>query len=326
MNARSPCFARCPSSALVAADAMPSPPSTRPTCRSRCPKPPKDQTLEPAREAPPESGPPRETPFPKIEHQDLRQRARSRRRAGAHIAARANPRAREERRGRRRRQHRARQPHRQDAEGRRRRPLLQQGSARQDRGPRRRSRHRSGPRQHGPLARRPQGALRRSDGPARHRHPRASLGRARIRQAEEAPSAKARRQGQVERHLGRDDAALARALSASHRPSPLRFVRRAPERARQDHARRSAATSTGRTSPPRTPRSSSAATSTSMPARKRSTARSAPGRAPKSRADVRRGDSARASQDLLADRPKSAQSDIYVGMLGPSRKDDRGPR
>jgi zinc protease len=31
----------------------------------------KDQTLEPAREAPPESGPPRETPFPKIEHQDL---------------------------------------------------------------------------------------------------------------------------------------------------------------------------------------------------------------------------------------------------------------
>jgi predicted Zn-dependent peptidase len=32
---------------------------------------PKDQALEPAREAPPESGPPRETPFPKIEHQDL---------------------------------------------------------------------------------------------------------------------------------------------------------------------------------------------------------------------------------------------------------------
>ena len=32
---------------------------------------PKDQTLEPAREAPPESGPPRETPFPKIEHQNL---------------------------------------------------------------------------------------------------------------------------------------------------------------------------------------------------------------------------------------------------------------
>jgi zinc protease len=31
----------------------------------------KDQTLEPAREAPPESGPPRETPFPKVEHQDL---------------------------------------------------------------------------------------------------------------------------------------------------------------------------------------------------------------------------------------------------------------
>jgi predicted Zn-dependent peptidase len=33
--------------------------------------PPKDQTLEPAREAPPASGPARETPFPKIEHQDL---------------------------------------------------------------------------------------------------------------------------------------------------------------------------------------------------------------------------------------------------------------
>jgi predicted Zn-dependent peptidase len=32
---------------------------------------PKDQALEPAREAPPESGPPRETPFPKIEHQEL---------------------------------------------------------------------------------------------------------------------------------------------------------------------------------------------------------------------------------------------------------------
>jgi zinc protease len=32
---------------------------------------PKDQTLEPAREAPPESGPPRETPFPKIDHQNL---------------------------------------------------------------------------------------------------------------------------------------------------------------------------------------------------------------------------------------------------------------
>jgi zinc protease len=32
---------------------------------------PKDQALEPARESPPESGPPRETPFPKIEHQDL---------------------------------------------------------------------------------------------------------------------------------------------------------------------------------------------------------------------------------------------------------------
>jgi len=31
----------------------------------------RDQGLEPAREAPPESGPPRETPFPKIEHQDL---------------------------------------------------------------------------------------------------------------------------------------------------------------------------------------------------------------------------------------------------------------
>jgi zinc protease len=32
---------------------------------------PKDQSLEPTREAPPESGPPRETPFPKIDHQDL---------------------------------------------------------------------------------------------------------------------------------------------------------------------------------------------------------------------------------------------------------------
>ncbi|HMJ54803.1 MAG TPA: pitrilysin family protein [Polyangiaceae bacterium] len=33
--------------------------------------PSKDQSLEPARESPPESGPPRETPFPKIDHQDL---------------------------------------------------------------------------------------------------------------------------------------------------------------------------------------------------------------------------------------------------------------
>jgi zinc protease len=31
----------------------------------------KDQGLEPTREAPPESGPPRETPFPKVDHQDL---------------------------------------------------------------------------------------------------------------------------------------------------------------------------------------------------------------------------------------------------------------
>src|SRR5687767_10862098 len=35
------------------------------------PDAPKDQTLEPARESPPESGPPRETPFPKIDHQNL---------------------------------------------------------------------------------------------------------------------------------------------------------------------------------------------------------------------------------------------------------------
>jgi predicted Zn-dependent peptidase len=31
----------------------------------------KDQSLEPTREAPPESGPPRESPFPKVDHQDL---------------------------------------------------------------------------------------------------------------------------------------------------------------------------------------------------------------------------------------------------------------
>jgi predicted Zn-dependent peptidase len=41
-----------------------------PTAQAPAP-PPSEPALEPAREAPPESGPPRETPFPKIEHQDL---------------------------------------------------------------------------------------------------------------------------------------------------------------------------------------------------------------------------------------------------------------
>jgi zinc protease len=46
------------------------PPPPAPTAQAPAP-PPAETPLEPAREAPPESGPARETPFPKIEHQDL---------------------------------------------------------------------------------------------------------------------------------------------------------------------------------------------------------------------------------------------------------------
>ncbi|HEY3592314.1 MAG TPA: pitrilysin family protein, partial [Polyangiaceae bacterium] len=48
------------------------PPPAPPVVTGETPAPPPTAApLEPAREAPPESGPPRETPFPKIAHQDL---------------------------------------------------------------------------------------------------------------------------------------------------------------------------------------------------------------------------------------------------------------
>src|SRR5258708_1542445 len=57
---------------LIVGGCHPQPPTHPSNVQIPVPEgPPKDQTLEPAREAPPESGPPRETPFPKIEHQDL---------------------------------------------------------------------------------------------------------------------------------------------------------------------------------------------------------------------------------------------------------------
>ena len=56
--------------ALVAGCASPPAPQTPANVPAPAP-PPKEQALEPAREAPPESGPSRETPFPKIAHQNL---------------------------------------------------------------------------------------------------------------------------------------------------------------------------------------------------------------------------------------------------------------
>jgi len=55
---------------LVAAGCHTQPPAAPVSVPAPVPEAPKE-TVQPAREAPPESGPPRETPFPKIEHQDL---------------------------------------------------------------------------------------------------------------------------------------------------------------------------------------------------------------------------------------------------------------
>ena len=115
--------------------------------------------------------------------------------------------------------------------------------------------------------------------------------------------------------------ACRRALTRTPRTTPM------PERARADHGRDCREFLPEELHRPRTPSSSSAATSTPRPPKSRSSARSAPGRAA-----TRAGDSfaeATAPERLkiiLVDRPKSSQSDIYVGYLGPERNDKSGPR
>jgi predicted Zn-dependent peptidase len=56
---------------LLAAACHSQPPPAAPVVPVPVPEAPKEQPVEPARESPPESGPPRETPFPKIDHQEL---------------------------------------------------------------------------------------------------------------------------------------------------------------------------------------------------------------------------------------------------------------
>ena len=178
--------------------------------------------------SPPESGPPRETPFPKIEHQDLPSglaldvvQARTLPLVQIRVLVKSGAAADGDNTG-------PRQLHRQDAEGRRRRSLFEQGSAGQDRDARRRSRRRGRPRQHGALARRVPRLI--STRPwtcsgAVTREPRwdeQEFGKLKKRQVKSRPTRPSRTAPGARRC-----SLWQRALPTAHRRPSLRFVRRA---------------------------------------------------------------------------------------------------